>query len=107
MEMAKYNCSRDVLVEALRKWRKKRILVIGDLILDRFIWGSVRRISPEAPVPVVEIREETAALGGAANVSANIRHLGGIPIPLGIMGSDPGGRTLRKEFQKLGIARAG
>jgi D-beta-D-heptose 7-phosphate kinase/D-beta-D-heptose 1-phosphate adenosyltransferase len=107
MEMARYNCNRDALIEALRKWRKKRILVIGDVILDRFIWGSVKRISPEAPVPVVEIREETACLGGAANVSANIRYLGGIPIPLGIVGSDPDGRTLQREFQKLGIARAG
>ena len=55
-------------------------MVIGDLMLDRFIWGAVSRISPEAPVPVVEIRKETTCLGGAANVVANISSLGGKPI---------------------------
>jgi bifunctional ADP-heptose synthase (sugar kinase/adenylyltransferase) len=54
-------------------------MVVGDLILDRFIWGNVERISPEAPVPVIEITQETVHLGGAANVAANLVSLGARP----------------------------
>jgi len=59
--------------EALGKFSKARVLVIGDLILDHFVWGKVERISPEAPVPVVEVEKESKLLGGAANVAHNIR----------------------------------
>ncbi len=55
----------------------KTILVVGDIMLDEFIWGKVRRISPEAPVPIVEVTDETYRLGGAGNVAANIRGLDG------------------------------
>src|SRR5947208_1843352 len=64
----------------------KRILVVGDVMLDEFIWGSVRRISPEAPVPVVEVRGESYVLGGAGNVAANIQALDGISVLIGILG---------------------
>jgi D-beta-D-heptose 7-phosphate kinase/D-beta-D-heptose 1-phosphate adenosyltransferase len=76
MVLEQYNCKPEILIEAVRKFLRKKILVIGDVMLDRFIWGSVSRISPEAPVPVVEIRKETTCLGGAANVAANIKSLG-------------------------------
>jgi len=56
----------------LSEYKKKKILVIGDLIVDRYIWGRVNRISPEAPVPIVEVTNENFLLGGAANVSARI-----------------------------------
>ncbi len=92
----------DQLTRAVRQFRNKRILVLGDLMLDRFIWGSVSRISPEAPVPVVEISDETTCLGGAANVAANIQSLGGIAIPLGIVGDDYEGKCIREEFRALG-----
>jgi len=72
-------------------------------MLDRFIWGSVHRISPEAPVPVVEIKRESICLGGAANVSANIRSLGGTPLTLGVIGKDLEGRRLKEEFLSLGV----
>jgi D-beta-D-heptose 7-phosphate kinase/D-beta-D-heptose 1-phosphate adenosyltransferase len=107
MVLARFKCDPDTLSEAVRKFRGKRILVIGDLMLDRFVWGSVSRISPEAPVPVVEVRKETTCLGGAANVAANIRALGGIPIPVGIIGDDFEGRRLRHEFRILGSPVAG
>ena len=55
--------------KVLSRFKKKRILVIGDLILDRYIWGKVTRISPEAPVPIVEVTEENVLLGGASNVA--------------------------------------
>jgi D-beta-D-heptose 7-phosphate kinase/D-beta-D-heptose 1-phosphate adenosyltransferase len=105
--LARHKCDPEALVDALRRFRGKRILVVGDVMLDRFIWGAVSRISPEAPVPVVEIRKESVHLGGAANVAANVRSLGGIPIPLGIVGEDPEGRLLRDEFRALGAPIGG
>ena len=102
MSVGRYNCDKSHLIEAVKQFRGKRILVLGDVMLDRFIWGSVRRISPEAPVPVVEIRKETTCLGGAANVSANIRNLGASPVPLGVVGKDPEGGKLLQEFRALG-----
>src|SRR3954465_12780441 len=73
----------------------QRILVIGDLMLDEFIWGRVSRISPEAPVPVVSVVRETAYPGGAANVARNIRELGATTSIMGLLGADsPGGRLL-------------
>ncbi len=102
MVLARYSCNPEVLIQAVKKFHKRRILVLGDVMLDRFIWGSVSRISPEAPVPVVEIKTETTCLGGAANVASNVRGLGGIPIPLGILGNDYDGKRLREEFRVLG-----
>ncbi|MBI5476602.1 MAG: D-glycero-beta-D-manno-heptose-7-phosphate kinase [Ignavibacteriales bacterium] len=72
----------------------KRIAVIGDLMLDRYIWGNVSRISPEAPVPVVDMEQEQVRLGGAANVAMNIKSLGGDPLLIGIIGDDNSGRQL-------------
>jgi D-glycero-beta-D-manno-heptose-7-phosphate kinase len=98
----RYICDLEALIGAVRNFRNKRILVFGDLMLDRFIWGSVSRISPEAPVPVVEIKTESIHLGGAANVACNIRSLGGIPVPIGIIGQDTEGDRLRQEFRAIG-----
>ena len=73
----------------------KKVAVVGDLMLDRYYWGSVARISPEAPVPVVEVESESTRLGGAANVANNIASLGGIPLMVGVIGEDDAGRELR------------
>ncbi len=102
MNLARYKCDPEVLIKAVRDFRRKRILVLGDLILDRFIFGGVSRISPEAPVPVVEIERENTSLGGAANVAANIRSLAAVPIPIGILGGDLEGERLREEFRSIG-----
>jgi D-glycero-beta-D-manno-heptose-7-phosphate kinase len=102
MNLDHYKCDSNSLIRAVQSFRNKRILVFGDMMLDRFIFGSVSRISPEAPVPVVEIKTENTCLGGAANVAANIWSLGGIPVPLGITGSDYEGNRLRGEFRALG-----
>lgn len=107
MVLARFKCDPEVLVRAVQRFRSKRILVVGDVMLDRFIWGSVSRISPEAPVPVVEIRRESTCLGGAANVSANIRSLGGKAVPIGILGDDYEGRRLKEEFRALGAPLGG
>jgi D-beta-D-heptose 7-phosphate kinase/D-beta-D-heptose 1-phosphate adenosyltransferase len=80
--------------------KKARILVVGDMILDEFIWGEVSRISPEAPVPVVEVKSQSYMPGGAANVVSNIRSLGGWASMAGVVGRDEAGRILRNELQR-------
>jgi rfaE bifunctional protein kinase chain/domain len=82
--------TRERVRQIIKDISGKHILVLGDVMLDEFIWGSVGRISPEAPVPVVEVRSETASLGGAGNVAANIRAVGAMPILVGIIGQDAG-----------------
>jgi D-beta-D-heptose 7-phosphate kinase/D-beta-D-heptose 1-phosphate adenosyltransferase len=104
---SRYNCDPQILIDAVRRFRRKRILVVGDVMLDRFIWGAVSRISPEAPVPVVEIQKESVCLGGAANVAANIRSLGGAPLPLAVLGNDLEGQRMREEFRSLGASTRG
>jgi D-glycero-beta-D-manno-heptose-7-phosphate kinase len=101
MNFDRPQCDCDTLIRAVSKFRNKRILVFGDMMLDRFIYGAVSRISPEAPVPVVEINSENSCLGGAANVAANISCLGGIAVPLGIIGNDNEGNRLQEEFRAL------
>jgi len=85
----------------------KRILVLGDIMLDEFIWGKVRRISPEAPVPVVEVARETSHLGGAGNVVANLNALEAVPLPLGVVGEDSAGGRLADLLAQRGIEFSG
>jgi D-beta-D-heptose 7-phosphate kinase/D-beta-D-heptose 1-phosphate adenosyltransferase len=84
----------------------KPILIVGDIMLDEFIWGRVGRISPEAPVPVVEVIQETYRLGGSANVASNISALGGLPIPIGIVGKDSAGDIVERLFGESRIETA-
>src|SRR3989304_9888711 len=77
-------------------FKKATVLVLGDLVMDHFIWGKVRRISPEAPVPVVEVTSESLMLGGSANVVNNIHSLGGRSLVTGVIGNDDGGKRLIK-----------
>ncbi len=85
----------------------KRIAVLGDFMLDRYLWGSVTRISPEAPVPVVEIDSETEQLGGAANVANNIAALGALPHPIGVIGKDGSGERLLELIENAGFPNEG
>jgi len=88
----------------LRKFKGRRILVLGDLMLDRYIWGDVSRISPEAPVPVVEVRKSTACLGGAGNVGQNLTGLGAAPLLVGVVGDDEEGAWIKRHAgQSRGI----
>src|SRR5215471_3165855 len=95
--------TRTRAAELTQRFQDKRIIVLGDLMLDEFFWGRVRRISPEAPVPVVEIERQTLALGGAGNVASNLVALGAHPVPLGVMGDDADAERLRSAFRALGI----
>lgn len=83
------------------------MLVVGDLMLDRFIWGDVERLSPEAPVPVLRVIAENFSLGGAANVAHNIRTLGGRVTACGIVGKDDAGRRVVAALRKMGASTAG
>ncbi len=84
-----------------------KVLVIGDIIMDEYIWGDVSRISPEAPVPVVEVSQETKMLGGAANVINNIAALGGKPVLCGVIGDDRTGHEIVAKIKDLGLATEG
>ncbi len=93
--------------EILRGFAGRRLAVIGDSMLDRFLWGSVDRISPEAPVPVVRLEKETVKLGGAANVAANIRALGAEVTLCGIWGQDEARTQMETILSERGIAASG
>ncbi len=84
--------------ELLQAMRDRKIVVLGDVMLDEFVWGDVTRISPEAPVPVVDIRRESVHLGGAANVLANAVALGAQACVIGIVGRDSAGDRLRERL---------
>lgn len=95
------------LDELVRRFGRVRVLVVGDLMLDRFVWGRVHRISPEAPVPVVHVTREDARPGGAGNVVSNIAALGGRAGACGIVGRDPAGKHLVEALAALGAATDG
>jgi D-beta-D-heptose 7-phosphate kinase/D-beta-D-heptose 1-phosphate adenosyltransferase len=82
----------------------RRLLVLGDLMIDHYLWGRAERISPEAPVPVVEVQRESSSLGGAGNVAANLAALGAQPVLVGLVGVDPRADMLREAFATRGIA---
>ncbi|HKP47560.1 MAG TPA: D-glycero-beta-D-manno-heptose-7-phosphate kinase [Pyrinomonadaceae bacterium] len=81
--------------------QRRRIVVLGDVMLDEFVWGDVTRISPEAPVPVVDIRRESVHLGGAANVLANVVALGATGSVVGVIGNDPAGERIKTRLHEL------
>ncbi len=91
----------------IKDFKKAKVLVVGDLMLDEFIWGDVSRISPEAPVPVVWVKKENFMPGGASNVASNISSLGGKVYLLGVVGGDERGRTLREELDRRAINTEG
>lgn len=88
-------------------FHKRRVLVVGDLMLDRYLWGQVERISPEAPVPVVRVDHKSHVAGGAANVAANLSALGCAVSVVGLLGTDEEGRHLLDLLQSLGIETTG
>ena len=89
--------------EILDALRDRYVVVLGDIMLDEFVWGDVTRISPEAPVPVVDVRRESIHLGGAANVLANLIALGARGSVVGVIGNDLAGQRLRMSLHDLGI----
>ena len=94
--------TKDRVTEILNALRERNVVVLGDVMLDEFVWGDVTRISPEAPVPVVDVRRESIHLGGAANVLANLIALGARGSVVGVVGNDEAGKRLRNGLRELG-----
>ena len=93
--------------QLFRKFGGRKIIVLGDLMLDEYLWGSVNRISPEAPVPVVEVTGSSVKLGGAANVALNLKALGDQPVVVGVIGADDKGKKLVHELERQHLTRRG
>ena len=87
--------------------RGRRIGVVGDFMLDRYVWGSATRLSPEAPVPVIDFMNESQVLGGAGNVATNLAALGATVFPFGVVGEDEEGRAIRSCLEAAGMATKG
>lgn len=94
---------KKTLKESVDRFPQARIFVIGDIIMDQYIWGDVSRISPEAPVPVVDVLQETRMFGGAANVIHNISTLGANPVLCGVIGEDPTGQEIMDKVNEMGL----
>ncbi len=94
--------SLEKVQEIFEEFKSTRVLVLGDVMLDVYLNGSVDRISPEAPVPVMRVSSERVMLGGAANVAGNISALGGLPVLVGVIGEDEAGMELRKKLNEMG-----
>ncbi len=92
------------LHERIGRFAGRRLLVLGDVMLDHYLWGRCERISPEAPVPVVEVQRESSSLGGAGNVAANLAALGAEPVLVGVMGDDPHAQEMLDAFAERGVA---
>ena len=102
-----YDLSGDRTQQLLTNLRGMEIAVVGDVMLDRYFWGSVHRVSPEAPVPVVDIDNESFHLGGAANVATNLIGLGATPLLCGVVGNDASGKLLRELAATSGLDASG
>jgi rfaE bifunctional protein kinase chain/domain len=88
----------------LPRFTSLKILVLGDFMLDQYIWGRVDRISPEAPVPIVDAQDETLSLGGAGNVVLNLHRMGAHVVPMGVTGEDWAGERVHQLLKEQGIA---
>ncbi len=95
------------LLETIKKFKNSKILVIGDLMLDEYIWGEVNRISPEAPIPVLDVKEITHLPGGAANTALNVKTLGAEVLLAGVIGNDEKGKKLKEKLAEKGIGSEG
>ena len=84
-----------------------KVLIIGDVMVDAYLWGSVDRISPEAPVPIVAVKKRESRLGGAANVAINIQSMGAIPVLCSVVGNDRNGKELIALMKELNMSTAG
>lgn len=103
--MIKFDKKR--LDKIIRHGRKQRIIVFGDLMVDQYLWGNVSRISPEAPVPVINIASEQIRFGGAANVSFNLMGLGSTPLLIGIVGEDRMGNNFLQMMEEHNLPTSG
>src|SRR6478736_885370 len=107
----KISSSKSSLQDIFRTFNDLKVLIIGDVMIDSYLWGNVERISPEAPVPIIQVEKRDWRLGGAANVALNIQSLGATPILCSVIGKDIDGDTFlnlmeRKKMPSQGILRS-
>jgi len=95
------------LLEILHRFAGKRIVVLGDLVADEFVYGDIQRVSREAPVLVLEHRETACVPGGGANAVANLRALDASPVPVGVVGADEAGQRIVAQFREAGVKTSG
>jgi D-beta-D-heptose 7-phosphate kinase/D-beta-D-heptose 1-phosphate adenosyltransferase len=99
--------TRATLTKILQRFPRCHVLILGDVMLDEYLWGTVSRISPEAPVPVVAVRSEGVKVGGAGNVATNVASLGGRASLIGLVGNDAAGERLGHELESAGVKSDG
>lgn len=99
--------SRSLLVRHIARFPRCRVLILGDVMLDEYMWGAVSRISPEAPVPVVAVQSESVKVGGAGNVATNVAALGGRATLIGLVGNDAAAERLSHELELHGVKSDG
>jgi len=99
--------TRASLIRHLSRFSRCRVLILGDVMLDEYMWGTVSRISPEAPVPVVAVRSESVKVGGAGNVATNVAALGGQATLIGLVGNDAAAERLSHELELAGVKSDG
>jgi D-beta-D-heptose 7-phosphate kinase/D-beta-D-heptose 1-phosphate adenosyltransferase len=95
---------RRLLINTIRRFKPVTMMVIGDIMLDRYTWGEVNRISPEAPIPVLKVSKEETRLGGAASTIANVKALNCQVLPIGLTGNDIAGKEINHIFEEQGIS---
>lgn len=105
--MKKFSIKKDRIREIFKSFNNLNVLIIGDVMIDNYLWGSVNRISPEAPVPIVSVKSRERRLGGAANVALNIQALGANPILCSVIGVDNEGQTFLDLLKKQKLSQKG
>jgi len=95
------------IAQIFSSFEKLNVIIIGDVMIDNYLWGKVERISPEAPVPIVSVQKKESRLGGAANVAINVQALGANPILCSVIGGDPNGRVFLDLLQQLNLSSEG
>src|SRR4030043_1519446 len=97
----------EIFLETIKKFKNQKVLVVGDLMLDEYIQGEVNRISPEAPIPILDVREISYVPGGAANTANNLKALGSQVLLIGVIGPEDKGAILEKILAQKGIDVSG
>ncbi len=98
---------KNTITRLFHSFEGKKLLIIGDVMIDAYLWGNVDRVSPEAPVPIVRLNKRESRLGGAANVAMNIQNLGGIPVLCSVIGNDSKGELFRELLDEKGLTSEG
>jgi len=99
--------NKDDILKLFNEFSQQKVLIIGDVMIDSYLWGNVERMSPEAPVPIVSVHERVDRLGGAANVAMNIKALGATPIICSVIGKDAKGKEFINLLDKRGLSKSG